>query len=201
MLLIRSLMRLYETQRESRSVGTRVMRESSTLRVTEGVWAEVASARELGFRSNDGAPLLYGDLPSQAALEMAIYETNQGEYRTVATARFPEPRAGRLSVVPARGLARVGRALRPFPAASPDFGARFFVRSKPGTLTALLVPEVQAMLVDLGDREPSLYWSDETATLVLEGVEMVHERLEAVIDGLNAMAGGVGRLGAPPYRA
>ena len=62
MLPLRSLLNMYSAQVESRSRGNRIVRESTTLRVTENVWADVASATGLGFRFGDAGPLLYGEI-------------------------------------------------------------------------------------------------------------------------------------------
>lgn len=190
MLPLRYALNLFSARREASAYGDRTLRESSTLRAAAEVWSDVASSAGLGYRTTDGAPLLYGDLPSGAQLEVSVYETKDtGEYRTVATARPASPRPGRLIVRAHDPWTRVlSRALRPPPGVPRDIGARFFVRASPVELAAELLDEAIARaLVALADRRPRLSWEDGEVELVLEGVELVHERLEILVAALSAL--------------
>lgn len=190
-------MNLYASRRESVQHGARVQRELSTTRVAENVWSDVASKRELGFRSTNAGPLLYGELPSGGEIEMGLYEAKDIE--PLCTAVFVRSREGALegSIVvrphnaATRLLDRITRAS--------DL-ERFHVRSRPKELAAMLLgPEVRAMLQSSFDRVPQLHWSEGAITLVFEGVLMVHEQIEELLDAVSALdAAGHGRGVAPP---
>ena len=195
-------MNLYASSRESAQYGARMQRELSTTRVAENVWSDVASRRKLGFRSTNGGPLLYGELASGGEIEMGLYEAKDVE--PLCTALFVKARegalAGSLVVRPHNAATRLlGRITR-----RSDL-ERFHVRAKPRELCAtLLGPEMRSLLDESFDRAPQLHWSGGAITMVFEGVLMVHEQIEQLLDVLSALdAAGHGRGIAPsdgPFR-
>ncbi len=200
MLPLRSLLNMYSAQVESRSRGNRIVRESTTLRVTETVWADVASATGLGFRFGDAGPLLYGEIGG-ATIEGGVYESkDDGGYRTVVQAKIAGGPPGKLTVSARTATTRLLGLVTRAPEATPAALAEaYFVRADPPALAPVLLgAELVDVLVASRDREPSLEYTDGTAWVVLEGVELMQERLEALARGLGAMA----RADAPsPYRA
>jgi hypothetical protein len=198
---LRYALNLYTARRQRDDYANRVMRESTTLRAAEDVWSDVASSLGLGFRSADAGPLLYGDLASGAALEIGVLETiEDGTYRTVAKARGESNAKGRILVRPHDPLTRLARrVLAPPPGIDEAWLERFFVRAKPPEIAReRLTASTLDLLVALADRVPHLYWEDGEVALVLEGVELVHERLERIIDALTAMTDG--GASAQPFR-
>jgi hypothetical protein len=191
MILIGRIIRLYTERQQKKKRGERVLRESTTLSAAAEVWSDVASTMELGFRSSDAGPLLYGELDGGPQLEIGVYEGEyDAAYRTVATTTAPEgAKKGNLVVQPLRGFARVAKALVGAPDVPEALEALYFVRaSDPALVTRFLHDEaVQRALVDLADRGPFLSWDDGSATLVLEGVELVHERMETLIRALSKL--------------
>ncbi len=205
-LPLRFAFNLFAARRDRDELANRTLRESATLRAAADVWSDVASMRGLGFRSNDAGPLLYGDLPSGATLEVRVFETSDtGEYRTVATARpSPHPpsadprrqtrRQGRVLVRPHDAVTRIASRLRRAPALDAEVLERFFVRATPPSIARERLPRrVIELLMTLSDRAPHLYLEEEDVRLVLEGVELVHERMEAIVDGLSELTGGLPR--------
>jgi hypothetical protein len=178
-------MKAYIAQREKAQFGDRVMRESSTMRAAESVWSDVASSRGLGFRSGDAGPLLYGDLSSGGEIEIGLYSTNYSDvFCTVATVRGREASAqkGEVSMRPHALGTRLLRVLVPQPDLGDEIRERFFFRSKPPELAPRLFGErARAMILEQADRAPRFFWEDGTSTLVLEGIELVHERIERVV--------------------
>jgi hypothetical protein len=192
-LPLRQVLKLYEKQREQSQRGDRVLREDSTMRSAESVWSDVASSRGMGFRSGDAGPLLHGDLSSGGAIEIGLYEAAHSDvYCTVATIRGREDLAlgGELSCRPHDAVTRLLRMFRKQPELREEVLARYFFLSSPVELaTKLLGNRPQKMLCDLSDRGPRLYWEKGATTLVLEGIELVHERLEAMIEALTDIDG------------
>lgn len=190
-LPMRQVLNLYMKQRERSQYADRTLRESSTWRAAESVWSDVASSRGMGFRSGDGGPLLYGDLASGGDLEVGVYEAAHSDvYCTVASVRGRQDRAkkGELSCRPHDMGTRVLRLVVRQPDLRPEVLARYFFRSSPLELaTKLLGARPQTMLCDLADRLPRLFWQDGSTTLVLEGIELTHERLEAMIVALTEL--------------
>lgn len=191
MLPLRHVLKLYTARREEAARGDRVMRQSTTMRAAGDVWSDVASARGLGFRSGDAGPLLYGDLASGGTLEIGLFETNYSDvYCTVATVRGRDEAAkkGELSARPHDFGTRLLRIVTPQPELGAELLARYFFRSKPaGLAEALLGDEARAVLLEQVDRAPRLFWENGTSTLVLEGVELVHERIERIVAALDAI--------------
>ena len=193
MILIGRIIRMYTDRQQKKQRGERVLRDSSTLSAPSEVWSDLASTMELGFRSSDSGPLLYGELEGGPQLEIGVYEDEyDAAYRTVATTTAPEAaQHGHLVAQPLRGFARVAKAVVGAKDVPEPLAALYFVRaSEPALVTRFLHDEaVQRALVELADRAPFLSWDDGSATLVLEGVELVHERMETLIRAL-------GKLGA-----
>jgi hypothetical protein len=187
-LPLRQVLKLYEKQREQSQRGDRVLREDSTMRSAESVWSDVASSRGMGFRSGDAGPLLYGDLSSGGEVEIGLYEAAHSDvYCTVATVRGREDKAlgGEVSCRPHDVGTRLLRMIVKQPELREEVLARYFFRSSPVDLAPkILGKRPQTMLCDLSDRLPRLYWEKGTTTLVLEGIELVHERLETMIEAL-----------------
>jgi hypothetical protein len=189
-LPFRYALKLFAARRERAQYADRVLRESATLRAAEEIWSDVASSRGLGFRSSEAGPLLYGDLESGAALEIVVLETaDDGSYRTVAKARGEGAAAGRVLVRPHGAMTRLAeRVLAPPAGLAAGWSERFFVRAKPPELArARLSEKILDVMVELEDRAPHLYWDDGEAMIVLEGVELVHARIDAVVTALSEL--------------
>mgnify|MGYP000855451086 CR=1 FL=1 len=198
MLPLRGLLNIYTSQVESRARGNRIVRESTTLRVAEGVWADVASETGLGFKWTDAGPLLYGDL-GRAVIEAGVYESKEdGSYRTVVQARIEGAPPGKLVIAPRSPANRVVSWLvKPPPGLPAELDAAFFVRATPPEVASLVGAGLAEALVANKDRAPVLDVENGACTVVLEGVEMVQERLEALLRGLGAMGD---KPGEQPYR-
>ena len=198
--IIRRAITMSQARRVASAYGDRVLRESSTLRVATEVWSDVASSRGLGFRSSDAGPLLHGELPSGASFEMGVYARDEdGQYATLATVKLLAPLAGEVVLRPhepwTRALSALARPPRGLPASLTD---RFVVRARPPELAEkVLSPALAALLELLVDRRPEVHASGQEISLVLEGVELAHERVEAVVEALDGLAPA---LGAGPYR-
>jgi hypothetical protein len=189
-LPLRNVMKMYLAQRERAQAGDRVMRESTTMHGAESVWSDVASSKGMGFRAGDAGPLLYGDLASGGEIEMALFTTDYSEvYCTVATVRGREERArqGEVSVRPHAIATRLLRVIVAQPELPAELLARYFFRGRPPELAAHLFggERAQAMLLEQVDRAPRFFFEAGSSTLVLEGVELVHERLERLVDALS----------------
>jgi hypothetical protein len=202
-MLLRGLMNMYTSRIEQRARGNRMVRESAALRGAEGVWADVASATGLGFRWSEQGPLLYGEL-GRAEFEAGIYEWKEdGSYRTMILARGSDETKGKLIVSPRTAAARLfGVVMKPPPlreGLDPEFAAAFFVRAQPPELAAsLLSPGIAAALLDVRDRAPVLEWKDGSSHVLLEGIELVQERFEALLRAMGALAPQADAQG--PYR-
>jgi hypothetical protein len=183
-------MKMYMARREKAQAGDRIFRESSTMRAAESVWSDVASEKGMGFRSGNGGPLLYGDLPSGGEVEFGLFETNYSDvYCTVATVRGREDKAkkGTVSVRPhdlgTKLLEVFGR-----PELPADFLQAFFVKAKPVAIAGVVLgEEARAMLLEQTDRAPRYFYEDGSSTLVLEGIELVHERIGRIVEALSAI--------------
>jgi hypothetical protein len=189
--MIRRAINMSTARHVASQYGDRVLRESKTLGVAVEVWSDVASSRGLGFRTSDAGPLLHGDLPSGVAFEMGVYARDEdGQYATLAAVRLPAALAGTVVVRPhepwTRALAVVSGAPKGLP---PSVTTVHAVRSRPPELASILfTPAVVALLETLGDRRPELHAREEEVALVLEGVELAHERVEAIVDALDSVA-------------
>lgn len=182
-------MNMYQNRLARKQYGERVVRESAVLRAADEVWSDVASTEGHGFRSNEAGPQLYGDFASGATFQLEILETEAGEYRTVGSVRREGPDAkGTLRIAPRDALSRVLALTSAAPGRPllPEFSARFVARARSH---APIPPSVQETLVALSDRSPRLYGDDGAYTLVLEGVELVHERVARVVELLGALVG------------
>ncbi len=188
--IIRRAVTLSQARRVEAQYGDRVLRESTTLRVAVEVWSDVASTRGLGFRSGDSGPLLHGDLASGGAFEMGVYSREEdGQYATLATVRLPSPLPGQLVLRPHEPWTRALAAVRRPPAELPaELTSTFHVRAKPSDLaTRVLTPKLQALLALLADRNPQIHAGGDEVSLVLEGVELAHERVEAIVDAFDTL--------------
>lgn len=185
------LLNLSQKRHREAAYGDRVLRESTTLRVASEVWSDVASTRGLGFRSSDSGPLLHGDLRSGGAFEMGVYERDEdGQYATLASMRLTTKLAGDLVVRPhapwTRALARVRR---PPPGLPEALTASYAVRAKPPELAERILGEKMQGLFELfADRSPALHAHGDEVAFVLEGVELAHERVEAILDAFETLA-------------
>ncbi len=198
--IIRRAVSMSQARRMASALGDRVLRESTTLRVASEVWSDVASARGLGFRSSDSGPLLHGDLPSGVAFEMGVYARDEdGQYATLAAVRLPTKLPGRASVRPHEPWTRVLEAVvKPPPGVPAELAQRFQVRARPPELVRMLLSdEIVALLQLVLERSPELHAHDDEVALVLEGVELAHERVEAILDALDTLAR---RVPDGPYR-
>lgn len=180
-------MNMYTNQRAARQYGDRVLRESSVLMTADDVWSDVASNLELGFRSGQGGPYVYGDLQSGATVEIEVRETVEGEYRTVAKASSnAEGKVeNELLVRPHDAFTRMLQKVLRAPAElDPGFRQLFFVRANrngSAHASATLSDAVRETILRLAHRRPELYADSKGATLVLEGVELVHEHLTDIV--------------------
>lgn len=173
------------------ALGDRVLRESTTLRVASEVWSDVASSRGLGFRSSDSGPLLHGDLPCGLAFEMGVYARDEdGQYATLAAVRLATALPGRVSVRPHEPWTRLLEAVvKPPPGVPAELGRTFQVRARPPELAAIVLSdEVVALLQLLQERSPEVHAREDEIAFVLEGVELAHERVEAILDALDSLA-------------
>src|SRR5690606_30260053 len=76
------------------------------------------------------------------------------------------------------------------PAAGARWRAQFFVRARPPEVAGrYLSPRALEVLEELADRAPRLFAEDGEVAIVLEGVELVHERLETIIALLSSLTG------------
>lgn len=201
-MLYRFALNLYKNKIERDAFNNQVFRETSALRASAEVWSDVASSQGLGFRYGDSGPLLHGDLASGAALEIGVYEGKvDGAYRTAARARAAEASVvpGSVVVRPHTGLTRaLGRVWAVPPNIPAEIAARYFVRADPPERAAqVLGPDMQAALVEQADRGAELYAEHGEVTLVLEGIELQHERLERIV---TALAEATKPPPASPYR-
>lgn len=197
-MLLRGLMNIYTNQRAARQYGDRVFRESSVLRATYEVWSDVASELGLGFRSGDSGPLVHGELSSGAALEVLVLENDEGHYHTLARARKSGARSGALTLRPHDPWTRVRSYLIRTTDLDPTFTARFDVRASSDAVAKSVLSETVRDLVGrLEARRPELDVDADEATLVLEGVELEHDNLYAVIAMLDELMGAT----PAPYRS
>lgn len=182
-------MNMVQNRQARKQYGERVVRESAVLRAADEVWSDVASTEGHGFRSSEAGPQLYGDFASGATFQLEILETETGEYRTVGSARREGAGVkGMLRVVPRDPISRVLELTSAAPGPRlPEFAARFAARARGH---APIPSSVQEMLVTLSDRSPRLYGDDGAYTLVLEGVELVHDRVARVVALLGALVDG-----------
>lgn len=197
--IIRRAITMSTARQKAGQYGDRVLRESSTLRVASEVWSDVASTRGLGFRSSDAGPHLHGDLPSGVAFEMGVYARDEdGQYTTLAAVRLPSALAGKVVVRPHEPWTRALASFRRGPPGVPaELLAGYDVRSSPPELAAaVLGPRLRELLSLMSDRRPEVHAKEDEVALVLEGVELTHERVEAIVDAL----GGLGPVVATgPY--
>jgi hypothetical protein len=190
-------MNLASARQRASQYGDRILRESSVIRAASEVWSDVASTHGHGFRSGQAGPLLHGELPSGAVFQLTIVETDaEGEYRTLAKIHG-KAGAANLDIRPHDVMSRALGFARKRPAGLDEtFTARFSIK---GPSAETLSPCVVETLLDLADRSPNLYGDGESVTLILEGVELVHTRIEAIIALLDALAGGKPK-GDGPFR-
>lgn len=189
-MLLRGLMNMYTNQRAARQYGDRVLRESSVLKATYEVWSDVASELGLGFRSGESGPLVHGELSSGAALEILVLENDEGHYHTLARARKAGARSGQLTLRPHDPWTRVRSYLVRAPNVEPTFAARFDVRaSSDAVVRAVLTDKVRRFVEAFEPRRPELDVEPDEVTLVLEGVELEHDNLRAVVSMLDELTG------------
>ncbi|AKU98846.1 hypothetical protein AKJ09_05510 [Labilithrix luteola] len=190
MVLYRQLFRLYTSRHEKDAFADRILRESSTLRAAADVWSDVASNLGLGFRVLNGGPVIHGELRSGAELEIGIYETDDGAYRTLASTEGGRGPMGRVLVKRHDALSRIKKVVSRAPEGlDEELRAGFSVTASPSELAKelLSLPAAKALFVDLSDRSPRLSYRTGSASIVLEGVELAHQRLELVIEALTQM--------------
>jgi hypothetical protein len=127
---------------------------------------------------------------------MGVYARDEdGQYTTLAAVRLPTALPGVVVVRPhepwTRAFAAVSRAPRGVPA---SIASVHSVRSRPPELVSvLLTPAVVALLEAASDRRPELHAREEEVALVFEGVELAHERVEAIVDALDSVAAALAR--------
>lgn len=183
-------MNMYTKQRAVRQYGDRVLRESSVLNATREVWSDVASELGLGFRSGDSGPFVHGELSSGAALEILVLANDEGHYHTLARARKSGARSDRLTVRPHDPWTRVRSYVVRAPNVDESFTARFDVRASSDTIARSVLTEgVRDLIGQLASRRPELDVDADEITLVLEGVELAHDNLRAIIAMLDALMG------------
>lgn len=188
--LIRRAITMSTARQKASQYADRVLRESSTLRAAAEVWSDVASTRGLGFRSSDAGPLLHGDLPSGVAFEMGVYARDEdGQYATLAAVRLPAALAGTVVARPHEPWTRAFASVRRAPPGLPEeLLGTHDVRSSPPELAATVIgPKLRELFALMADRRPELHAKEDEVALVLEGVELAHERVEAILDALGAL--------------
>ncbi len=173
-----------------------MIRQSSALTSCLNVWADVASSKSIGFHEVNGAPRLYGDTRGGGELEIVIMENKEGEYRTVALATRTATKEGQVFVATKSGAHKVLAVVTKAPKGlREELVERFFVRaSSEECARDVLDDRVQSLLIDLADRAPELTWKNGRTVIVLEGIELVHERMERLVTALS-------EIGAPPVEA
>ena len=197
--ILRRSIEASQARRVASAHGDRILRESSALHAAAEVWSDVASSRGFGLRNEDDAgPVLHGDLRSGGAFEMGLCIRQDGQYETLAGVRLPVPLTGSVVVRPHEPWTRVlAWIVRPPSDLPSELTSAFFVRSTPAAAAVtVLTPKLQAVLALLSDRLPQVRASGEDMLLVLEGVELVHERVEAILDAFEAIL----PVAAGPYR-
>ena len=151
----------------------------STMRATTAVWEEVADRR--GLTVDEGGNLgMRGDVDG-IPIEVELTERNERVSTIVKGHRIPE-KPTQLWVLP-RGLAtkwlaslKGGAAA---PAGDPEFDDAFVAGPAKGQT---LSGDDRRSFVGLSARKPELAFDGSTATLLLDGIELVHENLEEAID-------------------
>lgn len=197
MILIGRIIKMYTERQSKRAHGERVLRQSSTLSAANEVWSDVAASLGLGFRAGDSGPLLHGELPGGARLEIGVYERDEdtGGYVTVASAaRDPEGARpeGSLELRPLEGLRRVARTFVGAKNVPSELAELYLVRASDDALVTRLLDHepVKTALVASRDRAPMVLWEGGDATMALEGVELTHERLEEIVRALDSLTAG-----------
>lgn len=190
MVLYRQLFNLYTSRHKKDAFADRILRESSTLRAAADIWSDVASNLGLGFRVVNGGPIIHGELRSGAELEVGVYETDDGAYRTLASTEGGHGRTGRVLVKRHDALSRVKKVVVREPEGlDEELRASFSVAASPSELAKelLALPAVKGLFVDIADRSPRVSYRSGSASILLEGVELAHQRLELVIEALAQM--------------
>lgn len=198
MFPIRRAVEIAQARRVASAQADRALRESSALRAAVEVWSDVASSHGFGLRTDDAGPTLHGDLRSGGAFEMGVCSDKDGGYATLAAVHLPTPLRGSVLVRPHEPWTRLlARVMRPPKDLHAEITSAFFVRSKPAdTAAVLLTPKLQALLALVSDRRPQMQAKDEDVLLVLEGIELVHERVEAILDAFETLL----PIASGPYR-
>ena len=195
--IIRRSIEASQARRVASTRADRILRGSSALGAAVEVWSDVASSRGFGLRTDDAGPVLHGDLRSGGAFEMAVCSDSEGQYTTLAATRLPAPLVGSVVVRPHEPWTRLLAFLVRPPSDLPkELTSVFFVRSSATAATTVLTPKVQALLALVSDRLPQVQATGEDVLLVLEGVELLHERVEAILDAFDTLS----PIATGPYR-
>lgn len=191
------LMSLFEgAQAKHRAPHTSV--DVTIRRVAAGVWREVGASHGLELEADPD--LVLSGTVRGAACEITLVGMGTETF-TLARSKHDRSLGGRLVLAPASLARSVAAAVMWSRVRTGDreIDESFVVVSRPASLAEVFLgDEVRAALLAMRTRNPHLAIRGDTITLELEGTEMVHENLHAIVSLLSCAP----REGmAAPYRA
>jgi hypothetical protein len=177
-----------QKQRRNRRAPEAPKMDPSTMAMVERVWMEVAEERGLSV-DPAGALGIRGDVDG-VPCEVELGEVEQGVSTVARAHRIPEV-AQRLSITPRDWTAKARALLgaKGVSTGSAEIDAAFVVTASPEDVARRALDDAtRELLLAIASRRPHLDYDGSTVELRLDGAEMVHENLGAVLDLLVRVA-------------